>query len=402
MSVSTPTAPIRHAVYTAFCLLPCAVLTLFLYMPLQAASAETGSPAIELSAAEQAWLDAHHTVRVRVGNWPPFTFSGPDGPTGIAIEYLERVFATHDIAHDYSSEEMLTWEETLAQMRQRGIVDLVPTAKITDERLEHFVFSDEYLFLPWVIFSQRDAPFVGTIKDLAGKTVAVQNGFVMHEILKESYPEINLEVVDGANMADRCMQMLSYGKVDAFIANLTVGTYLIQSRGYTNVKIAAPTPFDNHNQAMAMRSDWPELATIINKTLASITPAERAAIQNKWMAIRYEHGLSAADIVKWGGIAAVVAALIIAFITRWNRRLSREIAERKRAEAELREALDEVHALGGMLPICASCKKIRDDQGFWQQVENYIETHTEATFSHGICPECVAKLYPDFAEDDTL
>jgi ABC-type amino acid transport substrate-binding protein len=400
--VSTPTAPIRHAVYTAFCLLPFTVLTIFLYMPLQAAAARADRPVIELSAAEQAWLDAHHTVRVRVGNWPPFTFSSTDTTTGIAIEYLDRVFDTHSISHQYIPEESLTWKETLAHMRQHEVVDLIPTAKITDERLEHFVFSDEYLFLPWVIFTRTDAPFVGSIRDLAGKTVAVQNGFVMHGILKESYPEIGLNVLDGVNVADRCMQALSFGKVDALVANLTVGTYLIQNRGYTNVKIAAPTPFDNHNQAMAMRNDWPELATIINKTLASMTPAEKAGIQSRWMAIHYEHGLNAGDIVKWVGIATGVAALIIAFITLWNRRLSREIAERKRAEAELREALDEVHVLGGMLPICASCKKIRDDQGFWQQVENYIQTHTEATFSHGICPECVEKLYPDFAEDDTL
>jgi len=79
-----------------------------------------------------------------------------------------------------------------------------------------------------------------------------------------------------------------------------------------------------------------------------------------------------------------------------------DITERKRAEeernrlvSELRHALSEVRILGGLLPICSSCKKIRDDKGYWNQIESYIRDHSEAEFSHSICPECVKKLYPD-------
>lgn len=84
-----------------------------------------------------------------------------------------------------------------------------------------------------------------------------------------------------------------------------------------------------------------------------------------------------------------------------------DITERKRAEgekaklvADLTEALAQVKKLSGFLPICASCKKIRDDQGYWRQVEEYIREHSEAEFSHGICPECAKRLYPDFYKDD--
>ncbi|WP_300667368.1 hypothetical protein [Desulfoluna sp.] len=62
---------------------------------------------------------------------------------------------------------------------------------------------------------------------------------------------------------------------------------------------------------------------------------------------------------------------------------------------ELENALNEVKTLQGILPICASCKKIRDDKGYWGQVEEYLQKHTEAKFTHGICPECAEKLYPD-------
>ncbi|GAB4547249.1 MAG: hypothetical protein Kow0063_41880 [Anaerolineae bacterium] len=54
--------------------------------------------------------------------------------------------------------------------------------------------------------------------------------------------------------------------------------------------------------------------------------------------------------------------------------------------------------LSGLLPICASCKKIRDDEGYWHSVEVYIRDHSEADFSHGICPDCMQKLYPDYTK----
>lgn len=82
-----------------------------------------------------------------------------------------------------------------------------------------------------------------------------------------------------------------------------------------------------------------------------------------------------------------------------------DISARKRAERRLREesqklkqALAKVKRLSGMLPICASCKKIRDDSGYWNQIEEYIEHHSDAEFSHGICPECARKLYPELFE----
>ena len=63
---------------------------------------------------------------------------------------------------------------------------------------------------------------------------------------------------------------------------------------------------------------------------------------------------------------------------------------------ELRKALTKVKTLSGLLPICSSCKKIRDDNGYWNEVEAYIHEHSEVEFSHGICPDCMRKLYPDY------
>lgn len=73
--------------------------------------------------------------------------------------------------------------------------------------------------------------------------------------------------------------------------------------------------------------------------------------------------------------------------------------EREKVICELTEALSEVKTLSGLLPICASCKKIRDDKGYWNQIEVYIRKHSGAEFSHGICPECARKLYPEIFKD---
>ena len=67
---------------------------------------------------------------------------------------------------------------------------------------------------------------------------------------------------------------------------------------------------------------------------------------------------------------------------------------------ELINAISEIKRLRGIIPICASCKKIRDDSGFWHQVEVYVRDHSEAIFSHGVCPDCEKKLYPDFFNKD--
>jgi hypothetical protein len=79
-----------------------------------------------------------------------------------------------------------------------------------------------------------------------------------------------------------------------------------------------------------------------------------------------------------------------------------DISRRKRLEQEkdrlvqkLQAALEKVKTLRGLIPICAGCKKIRNDKGFWQQVEAYFEDHSEVEFSHGLCPECIERLYPE-------
>lgn len=85
-------------------------------------------------------------------------------------------------------------------------------------------------------------------------------------------------------------------------------------------------------------------------------------------------------------IGVITQSNIIAFLDEYRKELEREI----------QNALAKIKVLRGMLRICASCKKIKDDKGYWRQMEAYIRDHSEAEFSHSFCPDCMEKLYPDF------
>jgi len=97
-------------------------------------------------------------------------------------------------------------------------------------------------------------------------------------------------------------------------------------------------------------------------------------------------------------------AISLSHYTLWERKfviaVARDITARKQGEQEreelitdLQEAISKIKTLSGLLPICSWCKKIRDDKGYWNQIEAYIRDHSEAEFSHSICPECVEKHY---------
>ena len=99
-------------------------------------------------------------------------------------------------------------------------------------------------------------------------------------------------------------------------------------------------------------------------------------------------------------IPFVLLFLAVFSFRRWREsvRLSREL---EAANARLLQALDEIRELKGIIPICAECKKIRDDEGYWQQLEEYISTHSEAVFSHGLCPDCFEKAVKQLEEKET-
>ena len=85
-----------------------------------------------------------------------------------------------------------------------------------------------------------------------------------------------------------------------------------------------------------------------------------------------------------------------------NKKIKKDQIEKDNLIVELKAALSKVKTLSGLVPICASCKKIRDDRGYWKQIELYIRDHSEAQFSHSICPDCAKKLYPKIYKEQDM
>jgi hypothetical protein len=110
------------------------------------------------------------------------------------------------------------------------------------------------------------------------------------------------------------------------------------------------------------------------------------------------HPYSSVFFAIWNTAIRLLSFLIIAYTMSKIRFL---LTEERKLSKDLRDALVQIKTLSGLIPICASCKKIRDDKGYWNQLETYIQEHSEAEFSHGICPDCMKKLYGDFLEKDT-
>ncbi|MBN1575546.1 MAG: DUF4118 domain-containing protein [Chitinispirillaceae bacterium] len=101
----------------------------------------------------------------------------------------------------------------------------------------------------------------------------------------------------------------------------------------------------------------------------------------------------------WNSMIRLCVFLLIVFSID---KIKKGVTAERKISDDLRTALTQIKTLRGLIPICASCKKIRNDQGYWEQIEKYITEHSEADFTHGLCETCARKLYPEaFGEEET-
>ena len=285
--------------------------------------------AVEFSPAERAWLDRRLTVRVRVGDSPPYQMTTPE-PQGISVDYLKLIGKRLGINFVFVTNRSLNWEMSLEDLAgERQWLDLIVAIKRTPEREKVFALTDDYLSSPWVIINRTDSSFISRIQDLAGKKVAVEKGFVVKDLIEKEYPQIKTVLFTTSYEA---LLSVASGLSDAYVANLAIASYIIKDKGLANLRIAAPTPFGSHDQAMGVRKDWPELASIINKALKAMSDAEESEIRDRWLSIRYEFGIRSKEVWSWIGGLTTAFLLVIAVTLIWNRRLKREIDRRVKAE----------------------------------------------------------------------
>jgi DNA-binding NtrC family response regulator len=136
---------------------------------------------------------------------------------------------------------------------------------------------------------------------------------------------------------------------------------------------------------------------LLQKQVATIPVIVLTGMDDKDLAIRLVQE-GAQDYM----LKSMVDYTMLARSIRYSIERKRALLEKDLLINQLRETLADVKTLSGLLPICASCKHIRDDKGYWHQVESYIQQHSSAVFTHGLCPKCAQKIYPNIAIGDDM
>jgi len=289
---------------------------------------------LSLTTEEQKWLRDHPVIRTRIGQFPPYMICDETlPPKGISIELLNLIAEKAGFQIEYLY-NVMSWSEALVNIRNHEKLDLLPTAKHTKERESFLLFSENYLRLPWVIFTRANENTIWSLEDLAGKTIAVEKGFVLQERLTKEFPQIRQQLFYDTAQS---LAAVSENRVDAYIGTLTVAQYIIVQHGYNNLKVAAPTGLGVHSQAFAMRDDWPLLASILNKGLASITPEERSNINRKYFSLEVAQEMDYSRF--WW--ALVVTILAVFFVLLWNYQLRRKVDKHTRLLQEKQNLLQQ-------------------------------------------------------------
>ena len=323
--------------------LPSIINTWFGQWPQKSATTgeEIGNPLLKFTDRERSWLLQNHTVRVRTIDWPPYQMvDDNEPPQGIVIEYLKRISERTGIAFKYEVTDQ-PFAEFLEDMKQKQGPDMTAVITPTPERKQYLLFSEPYFSSPFAIFTRKQDELILDISALEGRSLATTRGTLVHKQIVSRYPDIKLVLFASDKEA---LQSVATGQVDGYIGSLTVASNIINRQGYANLQVTAASPFGEQSLSIANRNDWPELTSIINKALASITEEEKTAILTKFLSIKYEQGIDKTEVIKWVLIAGAAALGIILIVIIWNRQLSREVGKRRQTEEHLKQARDDADA----------------------------------------------------------
>lgn len=307
------------------------------------------------TAEERAWLKNHPVIRFAPDpDFPPTEFIDGRGEySGMTADYLallEKKFGIHfKIIH------LKNWDEVLKQAESRSI-DLF-TATKTPDRSRFALFTRPFLDLPAAIITREKVHDPLTMDSLKGMKVSVVSGYAIQEFVNRYSPEIQLDVVPDVQTG---LRKVSFGTSDAFVENLGSASYYIEKEGIANLRIAGESGFA-YKMALASRKDWPLLNSILEKGLAAISSAEKKAIYAKWIPLQRKSiftskAFQTTLLVAFLGFLFMISGIII-----WNRALRRQVSartwelnkeliERKRIEADLRESEEKFRVLAETLP----------------------------------------------------
>lgn len=291
---------------------------------------------IELTLEEVQWLKDHPKLKLGFDpKWPPFSFHAENGKTeGVDFEFLALIGKRLGISFEIT--QLQNWDETNEHL-QLGDFAVVSGIHPTPQREQLLLFTESYVRFPTAIITRLDGPFLTDLPQINKLHMVSPRGYVTTDQLKVEYPELFLTETDTLL---RSLQFVSEGKADFAMENLASVSHLIREHGFTNLKIAGlgSSTFSLH---FGIRKDLPLLHSSFGKALASIDSKERAKILAEWVYIPQEPPNALRRHLKWILTGLALTILLFALLGYHNRRLRRELIERRRIEAELRRLNEE-------------------------------------------------------------
>lgn len=240
-----------------------------------------GFSALELTPEERAFLKEHPVIHTQCSHGSPAFEQIVDGrPTGYIIEYLRLLSRTAGFEIDFG-EGMHIWEETQRKFRDWEIDFLTGTVDSGHDK-GSALFSKPYLYFRRVYVVRKDAPDVHTPSDLIGKTVSAIRGLSFVDVWEKKYPGIHLLMVDSDEEA---LRAVADGRADATYTLKSTCDYFTARNGFSNLRVGGVEKTVDgleNGFRVAVRSDWPELQSIINKAMDAIPQENLEILWRQW------------------------------------------------------------------------------------------------------------------------
>ena len=284
---------------------------------------------INLTPQEIAWISRNRIIRIAVDpTGGPLELIDKNGEiSGIVGDYLSLISSKLDIEFEWIENE--SWKDGFDSFTA-GDADMIAVITPTEERSQYIDFTDSYIDVVHMIFGVEGGPIFSNMEGLAGYKVVQVRGNAVTESVIRDYPDLDVTLVDSSVEA---LRMLSIGEVDAFVGSIPVVSYKLATEGLTQIVVAGETPYRG-DYSMGINPNIPELSSVINKAINSITPPERAQITRDWLVLRVENVDNTELIAK----ILVGAMIVVLLILAWNYSLQREVNRRKEIQGKLAQS----------------------------------------------------------------
>lgn len=300
-------------------------------LALLAAPSATPPAPIELTEAEQHWIREHPVIRVvALGDYAPYLISEPDGQlAGLSVNLIDLIAKRTGLKFEYQRYSSVG--EAIGAFKSGG-GDVLPALARSPEREAFALFSQPYATAFAVLVTRTDSPYLNSLQDLAGLRVGCLRGAVQNRLIAEAAPDAR--IIEYAT-SQESLVALAAGKVDATYASVGTAAYYIKHLQLSNLRLGSVMG-NSMELHVGVRKDWPVLAGIIDKALASVTPTERKKLDDQWIFVAQAPNRWL-PWLRFAAIVAIVAIAVASFLLYFYRRLARELAERKRIQLELEE-----------------------------------------------------------------